>query len=142
MSGSGHGHGMHPGIQQQRPAFGQQYLQEHASASVQGHVQQGQSASALHSGAGNANPPQQQIQPPPRYPQQHAQHASGPGHGNEARSSTAAAAVHHGDTTGWVYTIFAIAIAASEVAIGLAIFLAMYGQHESITLDDVNVLKN
>jgi hypothetical protein len=24
----------------------------------------------------------------------------------------------------------------------LAIFLAMYGQHESITLDDVNVLKN
>jgi len=28
------------------------------------------------------------------------------------------------------------------VAIGLAIFLAMYGQHESITLDDVNVLKN
>jgi hypothetical protein len=24
----------------------------------------------------------------------------------------------------------------------LAIFLAMYGKHESITLDDVNVLKN
>ena len=32
---------------------------------------------------------------------------------------TYAAAVHHGDPTGWVYTIFAIAIAASEVAIGL-----------------------
>ena len=59
-----------------------------------------------------------------------------------ANMQFAAAAVHHGDTTGWVYTIFAIAIAASEVAIGLAIFLAMYGQHESITLDDVNVLKN
>ena len=61
---------------------------------------------------------------------------------NAANMQFAAAAVHHGDTTGWVYTIFAIAIAASEVAIGLAIFLAMYGQHESITLDDVNVLKN
>ena len=61
---------------------------------------------------------------------------------NAANMQFAAAAVHHGDTTGWVYTIFAIAIAASEVAIGLAIFLAMYGQHESITLDDVNVLRN
>ena len=61
---------------------------------------------------------------------------------NAANLQFAAAAVHHGDTTGWVYTLFAIAIAASEVAIGLAIFLAMYGKHESITLDDVNVLKN
>ncbi len=59
---------------------------------------------------------------------------------NAANLQFAAAAVHH--TTGWVYTLFAIAIAASEVAIGLAIFLAMYGKHESITLDDVNVLKN
>ena len=41
---------------------------------------------------------------------------------NAANMQFAAAAVHHGDTTGWVYTIFAIAIAASEVAIGLAIF--------------------
>ena len=38
--------------------------------------------------------------------------------------------------------IFAIAIAASEVAIGLAIFLAMYGKHESISLDDVDILRN
>ena len=34
------------------------------------------------------------------------------------------------------------AIAASEVAIGLAIFLAMYGKHETISLDDVDVLRN
>ena len=61
---------------------------------------------------------------------------------NAANMQFAAAAIHHGDATGWVYTIFAIAIAASEVAVGLAIFLAMYGQHESITLDDINVLKN
>ena len=46
-----------------------------------------------------------------------------------------AAASHWGDVTGWVYAVFAIAIAAAEVAIGLAIFLSMYGQHETISLD-------
>ena len=53
-----------------------------------------------------------------------------------------AAASHWGDVTGWVYAVFAIAIAAAEVAIGLAIFLSMYGQHETISLDEVNLLKN
>ena len=53
-----------------------------------------------------------------------------------------AATNHHGDVTGWVYAIFAVAIAAAEVAIGLAIFLSMYGQHETISLDEVNLLKN
>jgi NADH-quinone oxidoreductase subunit K len=53
-----------------------------------------------------------------------------------------AAAAYHGDVTGWIYTIFAIAIAAAEVAIGLAIFLSMYGQYETISLDEVNLLKH
>ena len=53
-----------------------------------------------------------------------------------------AAASHWGDVTGWVCAVFAIAIAAGEVAIGLAIFLSMYGQHETISLDEVNLLKN
>ena len=53
-----------------------------------------------------------------------------------------AAASHWGDVTGWVYAVFAIAIAAGEVAIGLAISLSMYGQHETISLDEVNLLKN
>ena len=53
-----------------------------------------------------------------------------------------AAATHWGDVTGWVYAVFAIAIAAAEVAIGLAIFLSMYGQHETISLDEVTLLKN
>ena len=51
-------------------------------------------------------------------------------------------AIQHGDATGWVYTVFAIAIAAAEVAIGLAIFLSMYSQHETISLDEVNLLKH
>ena len=53
-----------------------------------------------------------------------------------------AAATHWGNVTGWVYAVFAIAIAAAEVAIGLAIFLSMYGQHETISLDEVNLLRN
>ena len=53
-----------------------------------------------------------------------------------------AAATHWGNVTGWVYAVFAIAIAAAEVAIGLVIFLSMYGQHETISLDEVNLLRN
>ena len=53
-----------------------------------------------------------------------------------------AAATHWGNVTGWVYAVFAIAIAAAEVAIGLAIFLSMYGQHETISLDEVNLMRN
>ena len=53
-----------------------------------------------------------------------------------------AAATHWGNVTGWVYAVFAIAIAAAEVAIGLAIFISMYGQHETISLDEVNLLRN
>jgi NADH-quinone oxidoreductase subunit K len=44
--------------------------------------------------------------------------------------------------TGWIYTVFAIAIAAAEVAIGLAILLSMYNQHETISLDEVELLKH
>lgn len=53
-----------------------------------------------------------------------------------------AAAAQHGDVTGWVYAVIAIAIAAAEVAIGLAIFLSLYGQEETINLDEVRLLKN
>ena len=61
---------------------------------------------------------------------------------NAVNLQVVAAASHWGDVTGWVYAVFAIAIAAAEVAIGLAIFLSMYGQHETISLDEVNLLKN
>ena len=37
---------------------------------------------------------------------------------NAANLQFVAAAIQHGDASGWVYAIFAIAIAASEVAIG------------------------
>lgn len=53
-----------------------------------------------------------------------------------------AGAMLYNDIHGWVYTAIAIAIAAAEVAVGLAIFLALYSQRETISLDEVTLLKN
>jgi NADH-quinone oxidoreductase subunit K len=61
---------------------------------------------------------------------------------NAVNLNFVAAAAQHGDVTGWVYTVFAIAIAAAEVAIGLAIFLSFYGHNETISLDEMELLKH
>ena len=61
---------------------------------------------------------------------------------NAVNLNFVAGALHHGDVTGWVFTAIAIAIAAAEVAVGLAIFLALYGEHESISLDDITTRKH
>ena len=61
---------------------------------------------------------------------------------NAVNLNFVAGALHHGDVTGWVFTAIAIAIAAAEGAVGLAIFLALYGEHESISLDDITTLKH
>ena len=61
---------------------------------------------------------------------------------NAVNLNFVAGALHHGDVTGWVYTAIAIGIAAAEVAVGLAIFLALYGEHGSISLDDITELKH
>ncbi len=53
-----------------------------------------------------------------------------------------AAANFHNDIHGWVYIAIAIAIAAAEVAVGLAIFLTLYSQQETISLDEVTLLKH
>ena len=61
---------------------------------------------------------------------------------NAVNLNFVAAAAHHGDATGWMYAAFAIAIAACEVAIGLAIFLALYSKHDTISLDEIDLLSN
>ncbi len=42
-----------------------------------------------------------------------------------------------GDLTGQVFTIFVIAVAAGEAAIGLAIIISLYRLKSSVNLDDV-----
>ena len=46
-----------------------------------------------------------------------------------------------GDLTGQVFSIFVIAVAAGEAAIGLAIIISLYRLKTSVNLDDVAELK-
>lgn len=43
--------------------------------------------------------------------------------------------------TGQVFTIFVITIAAAEAAVGLAIVLAIYRTHRTISIEDVDLMK-
>jgi NADH:ubiquinone oxidoreductase subunit K len=45
------------------------------------------------------------------------------------------------DTTGQVFALFVIAVAAAEVGIGLAIVILIYRNRETINVDEVNLLK-
>jgi NADH-quinone oxidoreductase subunit K len=45
------------------------------------------------------------------------------------------------DLRGQVFTLFIIAVAASEAAVGLALMIALYRGKATFNLDDVNLLK-
>jgi NADH-quinone oxidoreductase subunit K len=45
------------------------------------------------------------------------------------------------DLRGQVFTLFIIAVAASEAAVGLALMIALYRGKTTFNLDDVNLLK-
>ncbi len=61
---------------------------------------------------------------------------------NAVNLNFVAVAMQNGEPTGWVFTAIAISIAAAEVAVGLAIFLALYSTRETISLDDMDLLKH
>ena len=61
---------------------------------------------------------------------------------NAANLNFVAGASHYGDVDGWVFTAIAIAIAAAEVAIVLAILLSLYSKQETISLDEASILRN
>ena len=44
-------------------------------------------------------------------------------------------------TTGQIFTIFIIVVAAAEAAIGLGIVIAMYRNRETISIDEIDLLK-
>ena len=48
---------------------------------------------------------------------------------------------YFGNLTGQVFVFFALTVAAAEVAVGLAIIIALYRHHESINVDDFCLLK-
>jgi NADH-quinone oxidoreductase subunit K len=45
------------------------------------------------------------------------------------------------DATGQVFALFSIAIAAAEVAVGLAIMLSVYRRYTTIDVDQINILR-
>ncbi len=45
------------------------------------------------------------------------------------------------DATGQVFALFSIAIAAAEVAVGLAILLSVYRRYQTIDVDKINILR-
>ncbi len=45
------------------------------------------------------------------------------------------------DPSGQVFALFSIAIAAAEVAVGLAIFLVVYRRYQTIDVDKINILR-
>jgi len=48
---------------------------------------------------------------------------------------------HLGNLAGQVFVFFALTVAAAEVAVGLAIIIALYRHHSSINVDDFRLLK-
>ncbi|WP_435299350.1 NADH-quinone oxidoreductase subunit NuoK [Timonella sp. A28] len=48
----------------------------------------------------------------------------------------------HGDLTGQVVAFFVMTVAAAEVVVGLAIIVSIYRSRRTVSVDDVNLLKN
>jgi NADH:ubiquinone oxidoreductase subunit K len=56
--------------------------------------------------------------------------------------STYHSALHGGiDASGQAFALFSIAIAAAEVAVGLAIILSVYRRYQTIDVDKINILR-
>ncbi|MFW5943477.1 MAG: NADH-quinone oxidoreductase subunit NuoK [Chloroflexota bacterium] len=60
---------------------------------------------------------------------------------NAANLSFVALARQMGDLGGQVFVFFVMTVAAAEVAVGLALIVAIFRSKSSINIDDVNLLK-
>lgn len=60
---------------------------------------------------------------------------------NAANLSFIALGRFFGQINGQMYVIFALAVAAAEVSIGLGIIVAIFRSRETINIDEVNLLK-
>ncbi len=60
---------------------------------------------------------------------------------NAANLSFIALGRQFGQVNGQMYVIFALAVAAAEVAVGLGIIVAIFRSKETIDIDEVNLMK-
>ena len=60
---------------------------------------------------------------------------------NAANINLVAFSAFLGDVSGQVFTLFALAIAAAEVAVGLGIFIVMYRDFDSVDVTKPSVMR-
>ena len=60
---------------------------------------------------------------------------------NSANISLAAFSYYLQSLNGMVFVVFSITIAAAEVAIGLAILVAVYGRRKTVYVDELNEMR-
>lgn len=60
---------------------------------------------------------------------------------NAVNIGLAAISKFHGDLTGQMFAFFIIAIAASEVAVGLGLLILWFKRHNTINLDSLQSMK-
>jgi NADH-quinone oxidoreductase subunit K len=60
---------------------------------------------------------------------------------NSVNIGFAAISHYYGDLTGQMFAFFVIAIAASEVAVGLGLLIVWYKRHSNIDLDEMSVMR-
>jgi len=60
---------------------------------------------------------------------------------NAVNVGFAAISNHYGDLSGQMFAFFIIAIAASEVAVGLGLLILMYKRKSSVDLDTLTTMK-
>jgi NADH-quinone oxidoreductase subunit K len=60
---------------------------------------------------------------------------------NAVNLAFVAFARHWGDVGGQIFVVFIIAVAAAEVAVGLAIIVALFRHKQTVDVDQVNLLK-
>ena len=60
---------------------------------------------------------------------------------NSANISLAAFSYYLQSLNGTVFVVFSIAIAAAEVAVGLAILVAVYRSRKTVYVDELNVMR-
>ncbi|MDX1687097.1 MAG: NADH-quinone oxidoreductase subunit NuoK [Candidatus Promineifilaceae bacterium] len=60
---------------------------------------------------------------------------------NAANLAFVALARHLGDLNGQIFVFFVMTVAAAEVAVGLALIVAIFRTKASINIDEINILK-
>jgi len=60
---------------------------------------------------------------------------------NAANINLVAVARFRPDLTGQIFTVFTVAVAAAEVAIGLGLVIAMFRNSRTVNIDEIHLLK-